>query len=275
MFDTLFSHLRLVVPLKNVTFTIPKGGVGKTLLQANVATALARSGEKVVVLDADPSKAIETMLSTKTDGLTLSQVMARGDSVNEALYKTPVENLYLLPSGLRLESYFSLEPVKLMEKLDDLECDILLVDTPFPLSESAFLALGICHYLILVLTEDEFSLCVESGIDLVRLARYVFDCKPAGFVVNRITGEKITDKLVALVEKAFDVPCIARIKEDAVVRKSYGGPQKKDAYLLYDKFPDSEFSAHVNSIAKFIQQLPEGMEKNPEKLQRILKQATR
>ena len=78
------------------------------------------------------------------------------------------------------------------ESLEELECDVLLIDTPFPMSESAFLALGISNYLIMILSEDEFSLCVEGGIDLANLARHVFDCKPAGFIVNRITGDKVT-----------------------------------------------------------------------------------
>lgn len=261
--------------MKVLTFTIPKGGVGKTLLQANVAAALALSGKRVVVFDADPSKAMETIMGTKAGPTTLSQVISKNLNPNEALYKTGIDNLFLLPSGLGLESYFNLGPAKLARKLEALECDVLLVDTPFPMSESAFLALGISNYLIMILSEDEFSLCVESGIDLANLARHIFDCKPAGFVVNRITGDKVTDKLLTLVEKAFEAPCIVSINEDPIVRKSYGGPHKKDAHLYYKLHPDSEFSRRIDTIANFINQLPEGKRKPIQVLENLIKQVKR
>jgi len=268
----LLYYLSLRLLLKILTFTIPKGGVGKTLLQANVAAALAASGKRVVVFDADPTKAMETILGVRTGSANLMQVMKKGQKLEEAMYETKVKNLYLLPSGLGLEAYLDLGTLELAKKLDELDCDILIVDMAFPMGEAAFVALGICHYLFMILTEDEFSLCVESGIDLVRLARHVFDCKPAGFVMNRITGEKVTDKLVGLVEKAFEAPCVVKIKEDPMVRKSYGGPNKREAYLFYERNPDGEFSNSIRTIAKFIEDLPDGKKKPLAVLDNIMKQ---
>lgn len=262
--------------LKILTFTIPKGGVGKTLLEANVAVALARSGRKVVVFDADPSRAMETIVGgTGAGSVTLNQAIKKGLNVSDALCKTDVENLYLLPSGLGLESYFDLGPARIAKKLEELRCDFLFIDIPFPMSESAFLALGLSHYLVMILSEDEFSLCVESGIDLARLARHVFDCTPAGFVINRITTDKISDRLVSLVEKAFEAPCITRIKEDPLVRKSYGGPNKKDAYIFFQQYPDTEFATGIRRIAGFITDLPEGKRKPLGVLENVIKQIKR
>jgi septum site-determining protein MinD len=261
--------------LKILTFTIPKGGVGKTLLQANVGAALAASGKRVVVFDADPSKAMETIMGATTGPSNLMQVINKNQNLKDAIYETKLKNLCLLPSGLGLEAYLDLGSIRLAKKLDELDCDILLVDLAFPMGEAAFVALGICHYLFMILTEDEFSLCVESGIDLARLARHVFNCKPAGFIVNRITGEKVTDKLIGLVEKAFEAPCVARIKEDPMVRKSYGGPHKKEAYLFYERNPDSEFANSVRVIADFINALPEGKKKSLDVLDNIMKQIKR
>lgn len=261
--------------MKIFTFTIPKGGVGKTLLQANVAVALAKAGKRVVVFDADPSKAMETITGAKVGRTTLSQVINHSLDTNDAVYATDVENLFILPSGLGIESYFDLGPARIAKKLEELRCDFLFIDIPFPMGDSAFLALGLSNYLMMILSEDEFSLCVESGIDLARLARHVFGCKPAGFIVNRITTDKITDKLVSLVEKAFEAPCVAKISEDPIVRKSYGGTNRKDAYIFLELYPDSEFAAGIRRIADFMVQLPDGKRKPLGILENVLKQVKR
>jgi cellulose synthase operon protein YhjQ len=41
-----------------ICFASPKGGVGKTTLAANVASGLARAGERVIALDLDPQNAL-------------------------------------------------------------------------------------------------------------------------------------------------------------------------------------------------------------------------
>ena len=261
--------------MKIFTFTIPKGGVGKTLLQANVAVALAKAGKKVVVFDADPSKAMETITGAKVGRVTLSHVISNNLDTNDAIYPTEVENLYLLPSGLGVESYFDIGPARIAKKLEELRCDFLFIDIPFPMGDSAFLALGLSNYLMMILSEDEFSLCVESGIDLARLARHVFDCKPAGFIINRMTSDKVSDKLVSLVEKAFEAPCVARIKEDPLVRKSYGGPNRKDAYIFISLYPDGEFAAGIRQISEFMIGLPDGKRKPLGILENVLKQIKR
>ena len=206
---------------------------------------------------------------------TLSHVISNNIDTNDALYPTDVENLYLLPSGLGVESYFDLGPARIAKKLEELRCDFLFIDIPFPMGDSAFLALGLSNYLMMILSEDEFSLCVESGIDLARLARHVFDCKPAGFIINRMTSDKVSDKLVSLVEKAFEAPCVARIKEDPLVRKSYGGPNRKDAYIFISLYPDSEFAAGIRQISEFMIGLPDGKRKPLGILENVLKQIKR
>ena len=60
-----------------------------------------------------------------------------------------------------------------------------------------------------------------------------------------------------------------------MVRKSYGGPHKKDAYLFYQRYPDSDFSSNVQLIAKFIADIPEGKKKSIEVLENVMKQVRR
>jgi hypothetical protein len=60
-----------------------------------------------------------------------------------------------------------------------------------------------------------------------------------------------------------------------VVRKSYGGPNKKDAYIFYKLYPDNEFSENIRKIANFITDLPEGSSKPVDVLENIIKQIKR
>jgi len=129
----------------------------------------------------------------------------------------------------------------------------MLIDVPFPLGEAAFLSLGVCEYSILVLTEDEFVLCVESAIDTIRLGRYFLKCVPLGFVLNRIkTPEKFTKEFVKDLEDLLEVPCIARIKEDPKVSRSYGGVGSHKAFLAYQKFRENEFTRSMDEIANML-----------------------
>jgi hypothetical protein len=66
-----------------------------------------------------------------------------------------------------------------------------------------------------------------------------------------------------------------KIKEDPVVRKSYGGPNKKDAYIFFKLYPNSEFSDSIRLIANFISDLPDGKSKPIEVLENIIKQIRR
>jgi len=45
-----------------IAFLNQKGGVGKTTLSCNVATALAQAGHKTLLIDADPQHGVLTSL---------------------------------------------------------------------------------------------------------------------------------------------------------------------------------------------------------------------
>ena len=48
--------------MKSLTFAVSKGGVGKSLLTANVAAALAGRGNKVIMVEGDPNRPLQTIL---------------------------------------------------------------------------------------------------------------------------------------------------------------------------------------------------------------------
>jgi septum site-determining protein MinD len=240
--------------MKSVTFAVSKGGVGKSLLTANVGAALAEKGKKVVLVEGDPNKPLQTILGIDvSSGFKLDEVVKKDLKVEKATYPTKVDNLFLVPSGVSLEDYFEIDPISFAKKLVSLEADFMLIDVPFPLGKAAFLSLGICEYFVVILTEDEFVLCVESAIDTIRLGRYFLKCVPVGFVLNRIKApEKFTEDFVKDIEGLLEIPCIAQLREDPRVSKSYGEVGSEKSFLAYERFRSSEFAESLEKIANLL-----------------------
>jgi len=263
--------------MKSLTFAVSKGGVGKSLLTANVAAALAGRGNKVIMVEGDPNRPLQTILGldiSSKNVVTLDQVVRKGTEIEKALYPTGVNNLFLIPSGVSLQDYFDMNPINFARELTSLKTDFLFIDVPFPLGKAAFLSLGVCEYFIPILTEDEFVLCVESAIDTIRLSKYLFKCVPLGFIMNRIKNPKrITDELIKDIENLLEIPCIAKINEHPEVSQSYGGVKSQKAFLAYKRLGKNEFTKKVDEVADFLtRKLPKPEEKDSvQLLQRILK----
>ena len=240
--------------MRSITFTVSKGGVGKSLTTANVGAALANKGKKVVLVEGDTNQPLQKMLSLSfsNDDLKLEDIVEKNMKITEALYPTRFTNLFLVPSGVSLQGYFEIDPISFVKKLTSLKTDYMLIDVPFPLGKAAFLSLGVCDYFIPILTEDEIVLCVESTIDTVRLGKYFLKSNPLGFVLNRIKTKKFTREFVKDLENLLELPCIAQVKEHAEVIKSYGGMGAKDAFLAYERFPTSEFAREIDRIADYL-----------------------
>ena len=241
--------------MKSITFAVSKGGVGKSLITANAGAALAEKGKKVVLVEGDPNQPLQVILGVdiSSKDLKLDNVVKENAKIEEATYPTEFDNLFLIPSGISLRSYFEISPINFAKKLMDLKADFMFIDVPFPLGEAAFLSLGVCEYSILVLTEDEFVLCVESAIDTIRLGRYFLKCVPLGFILNRIkTPEKFTGEFIKDLEDLLEIPCITQTKEDPKVSKSYGGVGSHKAFLAYQKFRENEFTKSMDDIANML-----------------------
>lgn len=88
-----------------ITISNQKGGVGKTTTTVNLATAMARAGMNVLVIDTDPQGNASTALNIDHhQGVpSIYNVLIEDDDLKDVLYENPdTDNLLVAPSTIDL-----------------------------------------------------------------------------------------------------------------------------------------------------------------------------
>lgn len=89
---------------KIISVSNQKGGVGKTTTAINISALLAEKGKRVLVIDIDPQGNAGYGLGVNAEEIktTIYEALIREIPVKDAIFKTEIENLYIIPSNIHL-----------------------------------------------------------------------------------------------------------------------------------------------------------------------------
>jgi flagellar biosynthesis protein FlhG len=152
-----------------------KGGVGKTMLAANLAAAMARVGQRVIAVDTDLEGAnLHTALGVPAPRTSLAEFVARREPDLERLVlDTPISGLRLIAgtqSHLGVAQPRHFRRVELLAKLRKLPADWVLVDLGAGTHPSVMDYFLVGDDGVLVLTPEPTS--VENAYAFLRAAFY-------------------------------------------------------------------------------------------------------
>ncbi len=145
-----------------LTLTSGKGGVGKTTTTANLGTALAMAGQRVIVVDADIGlRNLDIVMGLESRVVyNLVDVIEGRCSLHESLVPDKrVDELYLLPSS-QTRDKTAVAPDQMMTLCEELRAiaDYVLVDSPAGIELGFQNAIAAASEVIIVTTPEVSAL---------------------------------------------------------------------------------------------------------------------
>lgn len=244
-----------------------KGGVGKTSIVANLAYALSKRGEKVLVLDADLGlNNIDILLGLiQEDKKDISHFLSGKSKLEDIILQGP-EGMHVLPAGNGLQELTQLDTEKKMVLMDELDrvsrnYNYLIFDTGAGISSNVTFFCSAAHETILVATTEPTSL--TDVYSLIKVLHKNHKQNHFRLIVNSVKTEKEAQGIYKNLTKVIDhflkggvsLEYLGHILLDPNVPKAI---REQKAFLQI--YPYSKFSVCMNKLAdKILKEQPKSL----------------
>ena len=205
-----------------------KGGVGKTNVTVNLATALAQRGLRTVVLDADIGTANADVLCGIDPSLTLESVIRGTHSLEEVMVPGP-GGFELIPGASGCGAIADLTPSRrdaVVHQLAALEArtDILLIDLAAGIGDEVMGFASAADAVMIVATPEPTS--VTDAYALIKSMRRRDPNRPPELLINGADTTEEGREVHARMDRAcrhfldFGLPLAGIIPRDDAVRRA-------------------------------------------------------
>ncbi|CZE50507.1 AAA family ATPase [Campylobacter geochelonis] len=222
--------------MKIVSVVSGKGGVGKSLISANLANIIANEGYKVVLIDADLSLgSLDTILNVKSEKNIFD--FFKGEAKFEDVMFKIKPNLYIVPSysGEEILAIYNDElKQNLKNELLNLQnIDFIFIDTSSGISKITQDFIDIADEVLLTSVPEPTAM-----IDAYATLKIVTKYKNKAFLMLNLAngeGEVLCKNFAKVlknnVEKEFDLSFVGELKQDDRLLKSV-----KDREIFSDEY---------------------------------------
>jgi len=245
--------------VKVIAVTGGKGGVGKTNVTLNMAVSLAKTGKRVMVLDADLGLAnVDVLLGIRVTK-NLSHVLSGECTLDEVIVKGP-EGVMIIPATSGTQSMVELTDVEhagLIQAFSSLQTpiDVLLIDTAAGISNMVVSFAQAAQDILMVVCDEPTSITdAYALIKILSKQNGVYRFKIVANMVRSLReGQDLFTKLTRVTDRFLDasLELVACIPFDGNVRQAV-----RKQKTVVDAFPKTPASLAFKALANRAEEWP-------------------
>jgi len=241
--------------LRILAVTSGKGGVGKTNVVVNLAISLAKTGKRVMILDADLGLANIDVLMGLVPKFTLYEVL-RGEKLLDDIILTGPYDLKVLPGGSGIQELANLDYYqreRLISALRTFESDVdfLIIDTGAGISRNVLAFISAADEVCVVLTPEPTSITDAYGLIKILSKFKLHD--EVSLIVNMVANSTEANQTVNKIQTVannflqINVKQLGYISQDLSVGKAV---RKQQPFAQL--YPKAKATNDINQIAQKI-----------------------